>query len=279
MPTTKRMIADTGYEVTHAIRLGDREIMLAENMNEPEGLFYMKAEHRENGILSEYGNIQYSSSYLAIMEEFVGSVTRQIDTLQKTISNYAPMPITADKCYPHDYSQDITGKVMVVKASALRPEYRRADCQLVYVTGGFGAHANSRGSAVYCCYLSDGQQTRFERQEIQGEIKELPEWAKERLAVIQEERAAKTQNQREVVAGYVITNRIEVGNTLFVLGENPKASSPYVTWQRKEGRTGYDHGHYMNDREAALADLHKRADRERESLSSGRGTKKRDDAR
>lgn len=53
------------------------------------------------------------------------------------------------------------------------------------------------------------------------------------------------------------------------------------TTKRMIADTGYEvtHAIRLGDREAALADLHKRADRERESLSSGRRTKKRDDAR
>jgi hypothetical protein len=42
--------------------------------------------------------------------------------------------------------------------------------------------------------------------------------------------------------------------------------------------TGYEvtHAIHLGDREAALADLRKCADRARENLSSGRGNKKRD---
>ena len=33
----RRMIADTGYEVKHSIQIGDREILLAENTDDPDG--------------------------------------------------------------------------------------------------------------------------------------------------------------------------------------------------------------------------------------------------
>lgn len=42
---------------------------------------------------------------------------------------------------------------MAVRAGVLRNEYQTADRQLVLVTGGFGSHANSRGSAVFCTNL------------------------------------------------------------------------------------------------------------------------------
>ena len=87
------------------------------------------------------------------------------------------------------------------------------------------------------------------------------------------------ENKPETVAGYTITERIQVGQKLFVLGENPNAVSPFVTWQRFDGRTGYDWGHYYQSLEKALADLHKRADKERENANPNRKTKTRDDTR
>ena len=52
----------------------------------------------------------------------------------------------------------------------------------VSVTGGFGASANSRGSAVFCTNLHTGKSTRYERMDVMGEVKpeRLPEWAKEK---------------------------------------------------------------------------------------------------
>lgn len=189
----KRMVADTGYEVKYAIPIGDREILIAENMNEPDGLFYMKAEYSDNGIIGQYDRCIYSSSYIAIIEELTASLYRQTTALRNEIANYDPAPITAAQCHPNDYGQSIEGKVVAIKASALRPEYRRGDVQLVYVTGGNGAKANARGSAVYCCHLSDGKHTRYERRDVQGEIMVLPDWATERLE------AVKAQIDRERV--------------------------------------------------------------------------------
>ena len=52
----------------------------------------------------------------------------------------------------------------------------------INVTGGFGASANSRGSAVFCTNLHTGKSTRYERMDVMGEIKPecMPEWAKEK---------------------------------------------------------------------------------------------------
>lgn len=70
--------------------------------------------------------------------------------------------------------------MIVIKPQVFRPEYRSATHQLQLCTGGFGACANSRGSAVFVKSLYNGKEDRFERSEVLGTIepKNLPEWAK-----------------------------------------------------------------------------------------------------
>jgi hypothetical protein len=285
---SRRMVADTGYEVRQSIRIGNREILMAENPKAADGNFYMKARYTEHGIICEYSEVFVDSDYLEIMRLFTGSLLEQIEKAAAEISKgaYQPEPITAQDCHPNDYSQSLVGKVVAIKAEALRPEYRRGDMQLVLVDGGNGANANARGNAVFCTHLNDGSRTRFERYDVQGEIKELPAWAAARLDAISAEREAAKQPPpesapQEKVAGYAISERVKVGKKTFVLAENPKAVSPFVTWQQLEGRSGYDLGHYFSDRDKALADLHTRADRERESTSPVKALKprNRDDAR
>jgi len=283
----KRMIADTGYEVIHAIRVGDREILAAENMNDPDGKFYLKAEYKDLGLISQYDRMIYCTSFLSVMEEFIGSLDRQILTVRNEIekTDYQAKVITSDQCYPHDYGQSIDGKVVVIKAEVLRHEYRRGDRQLVLVAGGFGSNANPRGNGIFCYRLYDGSYTRFERYDVLGEIKELPVWAVERLAVIKTEREVEKRPKDDIiepkrVAGYTITERIQIGKKLFVLGENVDRHG-YVTWQHIEGRPGYDVGHYFDSREKALADLQARANKERDQTApdKARKTRSRNEAR
>ncbi len=73
--------------------------------------------------------------------------------------------ITQVDCIPDHYKNDINGKIIAINPAVLKPEYQRADRQLYYVTGGFGASANARGSAVFCRNLSDGKDTRYERMD------------------------------------------------------------------------------------------------------------------
>lgn len=189
-PNEKRMVADTGYAVMHSISLGDREILVAENMDATDGQVYMKAEYSEVGIIGQYDRVVYSASYLTVMERYAESVYRQIAELRDNIENsdFQAKPITAEQCYPNDYGQDITGEVVAIKASELRPEFRRGDAQLVFVTHGNGARGNSHGTGVFCYHLSDGTNARYDRHQVLGKIKELPVWAKERLDFYQDQR-------------------------------------------------------------------------------------------
>ncbi|NLV51636.1 MAG: hypothetical protein GXY20_13215 [Clostridiales bacterium] len=192
---SRRMVADTGYEVKQSIRIGNSEILMSENPAAEDGNFYMKAEYTENGLIGEYSQVVVDSNYLEIIQEFAKGLHNQIEKVASEIGKaaYQPEPITARECHPNDYSQGIVGKVVAIKAEALRPEYRRGDVQLVLVDGGNGANANPHGNAVYCIHLNDGSRTRFERYQVQGEIKELPAWAAARLDVIRAEREATKQ--------------------------------------------------------------------------------------
>ena len=110
--------------------------------------------------------------------------------------------ITAEMCIPLSGSTSLKGKVAAVKADTLRPEYRSAEHQLIYVTGGYGAEG-ARGSACFCTNLYTGERVRWERYDLHGEVKPecIPQWAKERLLEIQKQepaRAAEDQERAEV---------------------------------------------------------------------------------
>lgn len=73
---------------------------------------------------------------------------------------------------------------------------------------------------------------------------------------------------KEINAGYVITDRLAVGNAEFVIGHSEKAPAQFVTWKCRKGEKDYFWGHYLGDRLAAVEDLCKRALEEIEYLRS-----------
>ena len=67
----------------------------------------------------------------------------------------------------------------------------------------------------------------------------------------------------EINEGYVIRRTILFDNKCgFVIGEDPKAPNPFVTWQfnEQDGQRGYFWGHYHNTPEQAEADFQERAE-------------------
>ena len=67
----------------------------------------------------------------------------------------------------------------------------------------------------------------------------------------------------EINEGYVIRRSILFDNKCgIVLGEDPKAPNPFVTWQfnERDGRRGYFWGRYHNTLEQEEADFQERAE-------------------
>lgn len=196
----KIMVGETNYEIKHTIHVGDKKIVFAEDKNAENGMCWFVGNYTSNELFGQYTDIQTSDDYLDVMQEFTGRVNAQIETMRSEIDqSKAPCKVfTAEHCYPNDRGQSIEDKIVAIKADILRPEYRRGDVQLVLVSGGSGARANSFGNAVFCYHLNDGQHTRFERYDVQGEVKPefLPKWAKEKAVAIQAEKSA-AQPQRK----------------------------------------------------------------------------------
>jgi hypothetical protein len=190
MAKEKRMAGD--YEIIHAIHIGDKEVVFGiDNKNEFD-LKYLCSYYTANEIFDRYDENMVSGDYLEIMKLFCGRVNTQIEAV-KSEQEKMTVPldvITAEMCFPNDYSQSIEGKVVAIKESVLRNEYQTTDRQLVLVTGGFGAAANSRGTACFTTNLYSGKNSRWERYDIQGEVRpeHMPQWAKEKLAAIQSEK-------------------------------------------------------------------------------------------
>jgi hypothetical protein len=196
----RRMVGDTGYEVKFAIPIGEKEIVFAEDRSAENGQCWLVGEYTQHAIIGQYADCQIGGDYLEALMDFTGRVNAQIEAMRGEIDQSKTVcPVfTADHCYPHDYSQSIDGKIVAIKAEVLRPEYRRGEVQIVLVSGGNGSLANPNGRAVYCYHLNNGQRTRFERHDVQGEIRpeRVPSWAREKAAAILSEKNAPQKNPK-----------------------------------------------------------------------------------
>ena len=197
----KRMAGD--YVIIHALYIGDREIVLGENPAVVGDERYMCAFCQDNDLVAKYTEIMFSDDYTELAKLFGERVAEQAEKTHialngPKIQGIPNAPITAGGCEVIGHQHDLRGKIVVIKPEVLRPEYRRATCQLHLCNGGFGASPNSRNSACFCTELYSGKTSRFERSDILGVIapENLPKWAKHYLEIVRQ--AEKKARDREV---------------------------------------------------------------------------------
>ena len=186
MGKEKRMIGD--YTVLSSVNVGEKEVILASNEQSTDGEKFLCGFVERNDLFEPCKECVVSDDYIEIAHTFGSRVANEAELFKEQVKKL-DIPITviteAD-CIPDHYSKDINGKVIAIDPKVLKPEFQRADRQLYLVTGGFGASANSRGSAVFCTNLHTGKNTRFERMDVMGEVKPecMPDWAKEKIAAM-----------------------------------------------------------------------------------------------
>ncbi len=195
----EKRIVDT-YEIKHAIHIGDKEILFGVDERKSDCPYMVCNCSWDNPLgIEHYFNAMGSADYLEMMTEFTSRITAQLEAViaERTKITVPMQPFKLEHCIPIDSMQNLENKVVIINPERLRPEYRTADKQLVLVTGGFGAHANSRGRAVYTTNLYSGKESRWNREDILGVVRPeyMPDWAKERLAQIQSERHLKQKKQ------------------------------------------------------------------------------------
>lgn len=193
----KEIIA--GYTVRISLWIGNKRLIYARSDNPQEQNPYMKCICTQNGLLMEYTDALCSDRYEEIMKLFAEDLRAEAVRLEaeKSAKGDAVAPCFGkDDVEPAPYDRSIKGKVVAVKPDALDDSYRDLSDQLYYVTGGFGAEANSRGHACYCTNLYSGAVCRIERPYVLGIVPEdrLPDFAKKTLASC---RTLKTKTERE----------------------------------------------------------------------------------
>ena len=122
--------------------------------------------------------------------------------IRQTMEAYQSLDLfDHDHCALGMYDEDVEGKVLVMKPSTLKEECWSQENQLWLATGGFGCNPNGRGRAIFATCLSDGEQTRWNREDFAGVLDEkyLPEWAQEKLAALRAPKQEQTAVQAEVM--------------------------------------------------------------------------------
>ena len=184
MPMETRRDID-GYKEMFSIRLAGRIVILAENPKADEQ-YQVCNYRRENALIGEYYDIYRTCDYLAAVREYTSRIDGLLQQLESERDKYGcPNKVLGEQdCVPDGLNEDLTGKLIIIKAEILAPEYRSQEHQLQKVFGGFGANPNARGTAVYCKDLYTGKECRYERGDILGvaAVERLPKWARAKVA-------------------------------------------------------------------------------------------------
>ena len=197
MENEKRMVGD--YTVLCAVNIGSREIILAENEQDSSGERFLCCYGERNDIFEKFTECAVGDDYIDAALFFAERIKKDAEQFRAEVEKL-DIPVTVINqvdCIPDHYKNDINGKIIAINPAVLKPEYQRADRQLYLVTGGFGASANARGSAVFCRNLYDGKDTRYERMDVLGEVKpeRMPDWAKEKAVAISRKHKTKGQER------------------------------------------------------------------------------------
>lgn len=67
--------------------------------------------------------------------------------------------------------EDLTGRMVVIRASALKPEYKDQDRRFL-CNGGYGCKPYLAGRAVFGIFQIDGEEARVDRGDIEGFAKD-----------------------------------------------------------------------------------------------------------
>lgn len=174
------------YRITHRLRLGGKTLLLGQNPEDREAPYMTCFE--EAGF---FGNRVFTDAiagddFLEIAELFSQRLSQQVEVVkeQRASRNLPFKALTHEHCRKREPEESLEGKLVILRASSLVPEYRSADCQLGHALSGFGCNPNAGGRAVYFRELYSGETCRWDCGDILGiaDLDKLPEWAKEKAA-------------------------------------------------------------------------------------------------
>ena len=173
------------YKITHQFRIGGRTLVLGHNPEDHETPYLVCYQDFGLGF-HRFTEAVGSDDYLEIVELFSQRLQQQIEAVkqQRAERNLPFTILTLEHCRRREPEESLEGKLVIVKANNISPEYRSADYQLGYALGGFGCKPGAGGRAVFFEELYSGERSRWDVGDILGiaDLDKLPEWAKTKVA-------------------------------------------------------------------------------------------------
>ena len=195
----KEMAGD--YEILQFIRLGGKQLLLG--YNEKDGNAPYMTCYRQVNLLGDYAYPEAVASidYMEIMQTFLERLQKQYKVVEQfRAQRNVPFEVLGhEHCRKRGEDEDLAGKLIILRPSSLSPEYRTADCQLGFATGGFGCIPGAGGRAVYFEELYSKEQCRLNIGDVLGiaDLDMLPAWAKEKLSERKMEQEQQKSKKRE----------------------------------------------------------------------------------
>ena len=191
-----------GYEEIFKFQLAGQLVVLAENAKADKP-FLVCCVSWNSGFGSEiYYDDFVTSDYLEAVRKFIKQEAVLLDALdlRRDLSSLPVRPLTAEDSIPFSMYDDITGKVVVIKPEALRPECRSAEYQLGVCAEGVGRGPESVGAAVWIDNIFSGEPNSFRRSDIAGiaDPTRVPDWAKSRCKAMAPAGTENRKNDMEV---------------------------------------------------------------------------------
>ena len=142
-----RKIGD--YSVKYSMYIGHKDIALGENPNADKDERYMCCFVETNAIFERYSGVLVSDDFAEIAKVFgqrVADAAEEIIQENERACQEVGIneELMAESCSPVSYKDSIENKVVVVKGSILRPEFRHGNHQLT-IKDKFGKNAVLKG--------------------------------------------------------------------------------------------------------------------------------------
>lgn len=174
----KETIAEYGYDrvmfvLANTIQHFDYDGRISKTNKEWSKTFFIPADNA--------GDYNHNIDFVIDSPGLVDLVTNDVRTLFDKLNLW-----NTSHCIPTT-DLDFENKVMVLKPSILKDEYKTPDYQLFYCKSGFGCSPAARGRKVFGQFLFDGEHTNYDRQDFIGELKpeHLPKWAADKVKDLQ----------------------------------------------------------------------------------------------
>ena len=190
------IITIDGYTVIHSFFVGEKNVIVAENLK--ADYRFLCAYLEENEVFSQFTDCALSNDYLEIMMLYCDRAKEQVTNCKEQGLGDITV-ITPDMCRKLNEGETYKGKVVALKPESLRREYENAENQLYYAVSGNGLNPKGLGTKIYAYNIATKAHHYIRNYDVLGVVDKdkLPEWAKPKLTKIKKEIKEKEERRNE----------------------------------------------------------------------------------